>query len=120
VPKNEQRIRKAWPMARSASGHAFHADRSAQPPQIGQLPQQSALRPAPCTQTSSEVLAGDVAGRARASLRPPRSKPSRRQQSGSIPRGFQEDKNMRSVALWLLGVPIGVIILLNVFGLLGH
>jgi hypothetical protein len=41
-------------------------------------------------------------------------------ESGSIPRGFQEDKNMRSVALWLLGVPIGVIILLNVFGLLGH
>jgi len=27
---------------------------------------------------------------------------------------------MRSVALWLLGVPIAVIILLNVFGLLGH
>jgi hypothetical protein len=27
---------------------------------------------------------------------------------------------MRSVVLWLLGVPISIIILLNIFGLLGH
>jgi hypothetical protein len=28
-------------------------------------------------------------------------------------------EEMRSIVLWLLGVPVGVIILLNVFGLLG-
>ena len=30
-----------------------------------------------------------------------------------------EKATMRSIVLWLLGVPIGVIILLNILGLLG-
>jgi hypothetical protein len=40
----------------------------------------------------------------------------------SIGSGPAVDKEnpMRSVVLWLLGVPISIIILLNIFGLLGH
>jgi hypothetical protein len=38
---------------------------------------------------------------------------------GFCPAG-EKEKPMRSVVLWLLGVPISIIILLNIFGLLGH